>query len=101
MNSKNISLSQIRDVAIGYLQQAERYSLILFIGLVVIVYGFVLFRINSLNNAQPSEATISSKVEAGKTLRIDPKVVQQLQSLQDNSVSVKTLFNQARDNPFQ
>jgi hypothetical protein len=101
MNTEKLSAAKLRDIALVYLQTAERYSLLLFVALVVILYGFLLFRINSLNSAQPSSAAIESKVEAGKTLRIDQKVVHQLQSLQDNSVSVKTLFNQARSNPFQ
>jgi hypothetical protein len=101
MNTEKLSAAKLRDTALTYLQTAERYSLLLFVALVVILYGFLLFRINNLNSAQPSSAAIESKVEAGKTLRIDQKVVHQLQSLQDNSVSVKTLFNQARSNPFQ
>jgi hypothetical protein len=101
MNTEKLTVGKLKDNAVIYLQIIEKYSLVLFISLVVILYGFLIFRISNLNSAQPSEAAISSKVEAGKTLRIDQKVVKQLQSLQDNSVSVKTLFNQARSNPFQ
>ncbi|HVC36359.1 MAG TPA: hypothetical protein VNE40_02860 [Candidatus Dormibacteraeota bacterium] len=83
---------------VGYL---NRYSVLLFFILLVAVYGFLWFRINSLTNAQPSSNDISSATTTTVSPHIDPSVVAQLQSLQDNSVSVQALFSQARNNPFQ
>lgn len=83
------------------LQKARRYTLVMFMVFVIGIYGFVLFRINTLSNAQPSADAVNSQVKAARIPHIDPSVVSKLQSLQDNSVSVKSLFNQARDNPFQ
>lgn len=77
-----------------------RYIVILFFLLVVGVYGYVLFRIGTLSSAQPSDADVSAEVKAAVVPHIDPNAVQQIQNLQDNNVSVQTLFNQARDNPF-
>jgi hypothetical protein len=77
------------------------YRVVLFVVFVALIYGFVLQRISSLVHAEPSEQAISSQVQTTKLPRIDPKIVQQLQALEDNSVSVKTLFNEARSNPFQ
>lgn len=78
-----------------------RYALLSFILFVAALYGFVLFRINSLSNLQPSNQDVSSKVKAAQVPHIDQAIVSQLKSLQDNSVSVQTLFDQARSNPFQ
>lgn len=75
--------------------------MVLFLALVLIVYAFVLLRINSMQNAQPSSAGGGSDVKVAATPHIDPKVIDQLKQLQDNSVSVKSLFDQARSNPFQ
>jgi hypothetical protein len=61
----------------------------------------VLLRINTLGSTQPSSDAVTSQVQAARIPHIDQSVVRQLQSLQDNSVSVKSLFNQARANPFQ
>lgn len=83
------------------LKQVQRYSLVLFLAFVLLLYGFILLRINSLSNVQPSNDAVSSQVKAARIPHIDQTVVKQLQSLQDNSVSVQTLFNQARSNPFQ
>lgn len=83
------------------LVKVRRFSLILFIGFVALLYGIVLLRINSLSNAQPSSESITSQVQAAQVPHIDKSVVKELESLHDNSVNVQTLFNEARSNPFQ
>jgi len=83
-------------------RSALRYSGIMFFVLVALVYGFVILRINSLSNAQPTDSQISAASQSNATAipSIDPKVVQQLQDLRDNSTNVKSLFDNARTNPF-
>ena len=92
---------QLIEKAASLIAGMKRYSLALFIAFVGIVYGFILFQINTLSQAEPSPEAVSSQVQAAQTPHIDKKVVNQLESLQDNSVNVQTLFNNARDNPFQ
>ena len=101
MNKSKPKLADLTEKGAALLQRARQYSLILFLVFVALVYGFVLLRINSLTNAQPSSDAVTSQVRAAQIPHIDQSVLQQLQSLQDNSVSVKSLFNQARQNPFQ
>lgn len=99
--SKNIELkfspAKLSIVARKY----SRYSLVGFIAVVVIAYGFVLFRISSLGQLEPTDEAITSQVKADQVPHIDEAVVKQLESLEDNSVSVQTLFDEARSNPFQ
>lgn len=83
------------------LRQIGRYRVLIFLLVVVGIYGFVLFQVNTLNSVQPTQDAINSQSNPIRTAHIDKKVVNQLQSLQDNSVNVKTLFDQARSNPFQ
>jgi len=83
------------------LRRVRRYSVLIFIIFIVLLYGFVVTRINNLSTAQPSPDAVSSQVKAARLPHIDQSVVQQLQTLQDNSVNVQTLFSQARNNPFQ
>jgi hypothetical protein len=101
MNKSKLGTQDLIDKAAVILKQFRRYSFVLFLVFVALIYGFVLLRIDSLSNAQPSADAVSSQVQAANIPHIDPALVQQLQSLQDNSVSVKSLFNQARANPFQ
>jgi len=98
---KKLNLRDIIDLVAAKLLVLRRYSLIIFIVFVASLYGFLVFRISTLSNAQPSQDAVSSQVKKAKVPHIDESVVKQLQSLEDNSVNVKTLFNQARNNPFQ
>ncbi|HSW37731.1 MAG TPA: hypothetical protein VLG37_05200 [Candidatus Saccharimonadales bacterium] len=91
------SLAKVMDT-VHYL---GHYLVLLFCLFLVAVYGFLLFRIKTLSNAQPSPSEVSTQAMTRVSPHIDETLVKQLQALQDNSVSVKTLFNEARNNPFQ
>jgi hypothetical protein len=101
MTKSKLNVRGASDQAAAILRQVSRYSFVLFLVFVALIYGFVILRINSLSNAQPTDNAVTSQVKAAQIPHIDKKVVDQLQSLQDNSVSVKSLFNQARANPFK
>src|SRR6266576_1486273 len=67
--------------------------------LVLLVYVFVVLKINSLANAEPSpdqENVVTTSVP-----KIDGKAINQIQSLENNNTQVHSLFEQARNNPFQ
>lgn len=96
-----LSLKDLPAALSETLQRVKRYAVPVFLLIVVAVYGFLVFRINGMQNAQPGSVSSGQKVTPVATPRIDPKLVKQLQQLQDNSVNVKTLFDQARSNPFQ
>lgn len=66
--------------------------------LVLLVYVFVVMRINSLANAEPSpdqQVTVTNSIP-----HIDPKTINQIQNLENNNTQVHSLFEQARNNPF-
>ncbi len=83
------------------LRRLSRYNLVFFLAFVAIIYSIVFLHISSLNNAQPSEAAVNNQVQAAKLPDINPKTIQQIEALRDNSVSVQSLFDKARSNPFQ
>lgn len=103
MSNKDLKLSRqtFTDAATGVERYTIRYAAILFLLLVAAVYGFVLFKITTYSSAQPSDSDISAKVKAFAVPHIPASAVDQMQSLQDHSVSVKALFDAARNNPFQ
>jgi hypothetical protein len=80
--------------------ELEHYRAVAFTVFIVILFGLVFFRISNLSSAEPSPDEVNSQVQAAQVPRIDPKLIRQLQLLQDNSVNVKTLFNPPRSNPF-
>lgn len=71
----------------------------LFLVVVAAVYGFIVWRISALQAVQPNLDAVSSKLQS--TPHIDQATVTKVKQLQDNSVNVQALFNQARNNPFQ
>ncbi len=101
MNSKKQSLKLKIYKLCGAIAKFRRYSFVMFIIFIAALYGFILLRINSLSQAEPSAEAVTNQVKAAQVPHIDKKVVAQLESLKDNSVSVKALFDQARSNPFQ
>jgi len=101
MNGKKLNLASLRELLGTVLQKLQRYSLLLFLVFIGALYGIIIMQINSLSNMQPSSLDINNQVKAAQLPHIDQSVVKQLESLQDNSVNVQTLFNEARNNPFQ
>ena len=81
------------------LKKLRAYKGLLFFLAVAILYGFILWRINTYSNVPANQSVESSSVSSQP--HIDAATVQKIEQLQDNSVSVQALFNQARQNPFQ
>ncbi len=98
---KQILPTKVTRPIISIASRLGRYRLLLFVVAVAAIYGYIVFTINTLSHAEPTPDQVSSQTSPIKKTKIDPKVIQQLQLLQDNSVSVKALFTETRDNPFQ
>lgn len=93
--SKNISQILTRIV-----QTLIKTRVILFIVLVAAIYGYVGWRFAALSN--PSSNSVQTPQSLQPTISgIDQPVIDQINQLQNNSVSVQSLFNQARNNPFE
>lgn len=84
-----------------FIKQVSQLRVPLFIFTVMILYIFVAWRVDMLVKAEPDQAQIDSRISATKSPRIDEATVNKVRQLQDNSVSVQALFNEARKNPFQ
>lgn len=95
LDSRNIT-AQLTIV----LKALKRYALLWFVLFLAGVYGFVCFQIYNASKAQPADADITTQEQSAAAPRIDASVVDQILALQDHSVNVKTLFEQARKNPF-
>ena len=82
------------------LRRLQQLRVLLFVVIVLAVYAFMGMRIASLRNQQPSSSAVSSATPTAQP-HIDQATVNKIKQLQDNSVSVQALFNQARQSPFQ
>ena len=98
---KNINREELINNVQIYAQKVSKYKAYIAGITLLLIYGYLLWHITSLNAAQPSSSSITEQANPLATARIDQQVVNQLQSLSNNSVNVQSLFDQARNNPFQ
>jgi hypothetical protein len=94
------SLSKITKKISPILLKLTNYKLFIFAMFLLLLFGFLVFRINTLNNQAPSDEEVSAKLERVSSSYLDQSIVDKIEQLQDNSVEVKSLFDEARNNPF-
>lgn len=82
-------------------QTAHKYAATLFLLFLLGIYGFLGWRIVSFTQAEPDQSEVTAQLKTSGVPKVDPDVVKKMQQLKDNSVNVQTLFDQARENPFQ
>lgn len=99
MKNQDLNLSSLTKQLSGTLRKVAGYKGFIFFLVAAMLYGFITWRINVYSSVPPDQNEVSSQTAAQP--HIDKETIQKLQSLQDNSVSVQSLFDQARDNPFQ
>ncbi|HSH18723.1 MAG TPA: hypothetical protein VK978_05065 [Candidatus Saccharimonadales bacterium] len=95
------SLHTSKDQLTHYVQLLRRYTPLLFLLFLVSIYGFLCWRILSLSGTQPDPAAVSAELKTVGVPKVDEEVVRKMEQLKDNSVSVQTLFDEARSNPFK
>ncbi len=100
MKSGNLDLKTLSAKLPQLLGLSRKYVGFVFILGLVVIYAFLAWRISVLSNAEPSSDATQQSVSA-HIVKVDPVVLQKIQQLQDNSVNVQSLFNNARSNPFQ
>jgi hypothetical protein len=97
----NIDLKSInlKPLIKKYTKVLGKHAIFAAIFAVLVAYLFMVFKINSLSNAEPSpdqQGDITASIP-----KIDKNAVNQIQSLEQNNASIHSLFETARNNPFQ
>lgn len=82
------------------LQGMKRYIVFAFILLVLVVYGSLVFYINTLAAQEPDEDAVTERLKTVQRPRIDEESLQKILQLEGQNIQVQTLFQEARDNPF-
>jgi hypothetical protein len=97
--SSNIDLNDLPALGRKALATLNVYRVFIFFLSVATLYGYIVWRINTFSNAPASTSEETAQTAAQP--HIDPATVQKIESLKDNSVNVQSLFDSARNNPFQ
>jgi predicted negative regulator of RcsB-dependent stress response len=79
---------------------AKKYLVFIFIITVLLVYGYLVFYINTLASQQPDEDAVTERLKTVQRPKIDEDALNKIEQLEDQNIQVQTLFQQARDNPF-
>ena len=95
----NLDLKALPAALGGYWRKMRTYRVFIFFLVVATLYGYIVWRINVFSSTPADSGEVASQQSAQP--HIDQATVDKIKSLQDNSVSVQSLFDSARDNPFQ
>ena len=100
MNTKlDLKSIKLGPLVSGFYKRFGKHTAFVILLLILLCYIFVVFRINTLANAEPDstqQVTITNSIP-----RIDKNAVDQIQSLEQSNTQIHALFEQARNNPFQ
>lgn len=99
--SKNIEVKQIVKSLKQSLTVLQRYAWFLFIVGILLLYSFLVARISMLSDPKPDEAAVTEQMNTVKRLKIDQSSINRIEELEDQNIGVQSLFEAARDNPFQ
>lgn len=78
-----------------------RYAVIIFIVIVSLVFAFLVYRIASYSNQEPNDDQIEERLSSFSSVKLDDETVQKIEELQDRNISLESLFNNGRANPFE
>lgn len=78
----------------------SRYTVVLFLVALCGAYGFLAYKINDLTQAEPDQALVDERLKAVPRPKVDQETVDRMKKLEEQSIEIKTLFQAARDNPF-
>lgn len=100
---KNIELNpqQLKNSLKQLAIKMQRYAVFIFIIGVLGLYGFLVYQIGQLSQAEPKADDTTEQLKAVKRLKLDQSSINKMQQLEDQNVGVQTLFESARQNPFQ
>lgn len=82
------------------LQKIQRYRVLLFAVLFLGIYIAVTYRINQLTMQEPTPQAVSERIKTVQRIKIDKESIEKLEQLESQNIEVKSLFNEARTNPF-
>jgi len=97
----NIDIKSIPKLFNKLARAIKPHIIFIFLISAISIYGILVFQINRLSSVEPSEEKISEELNTIKRPKIDQETIDKIEQLEDQNVAVQSLFQAARDNPFQ
>ncbi len=96
----DLSLKALKPALTAAVRSVRKFAAVLVFLLFTAIYGYTIIQINSLSNPSVDQSAVTSESKALPTPRMDEAAATKLQSLEDNSVNVQSLFDKGRTDPF-
>lgn len=97
----NIDLKQLPGILKDKAKILRGYAVFIFVLAVLLAYSFLVLKISQLSQAEPDPDTVTQQANTIKRLKVDQTALEKIQELEDQNIAVQSLFEAARDNPFQ
>ena len=78
----------------------KKDSVGIFLAIVAIIFGFLIWRIGNLAGAEPSQDALAEKLTSVIRPKIDPASIKKIEDLQAQNINIQSFFSD-RSNPFQ
>ena len=98
MNAQ-LDIKSLRLKVEKYLKLISDHAVFAAVLFVLLTYIFMVWQISKLSTAEPSGEAVSAA--STQIPKIDQQAITQIQNLEQNNTDAHSLFNQARNNPFQ
>ena len=98
---KDIDLKSLKPLAKKLLKVLRRHLVFGAVMIVLLVYLFMVWHINNLAGQGPSAEDQANALAGANLPKVDKKAIAQIQALAASNTQIKSLFNDARNNPFQ
>lgn len=97
----NIELKNLPAILKSKTKSVFKHAKFIFIITIIGVCAFLIFEINRLMGQEPSAEQLTAQQEIIKRPKIDQETINKIEQLEDQNIAVQSLFNEARNNPFQ
>lgn len=96
----NIDSKKIIAKIQSYLSFLKRYVVFIYVVAVLFMFSFFVFRINQISRLEPTDQDVEAKLQNVQRPKIDQTVIDKIEQLKSQNIEVQSLFDQARNNPF-
>lgn len=97
----NIDLKNLPTKLVAAANWLKKYTLFICILLVLSIYLFLVWQIRHYATIEPSQTDVINKLNELNAPKLDQDAVNKVLQLEDQNIEVRTLFEEARQNPFQ
>lgn len=99
--SNEIDFKSIASLGKKYFGIVQKHLAFIFVLVVLLSYVFVVWKISSLATVEPTPEEESAALAATAIPKVNKKAVAQIEALESTNAELHSLFEQARNNPFQ